>query len=795
VAALRWTCGIVVAAAIATAGGAALAKEESAPRFDSLTSLEMVGRYGELAQLAQKKLAAQGRPTTSIVAPLCTAYSRLKDYGKLFPCLDRLEALVLAGDTVIVTDRWDISNSDATPLASMLRAEALVELGNYRKAIEEANAALGRIQDRLSYGIWWNKTYRIALYPILGVAYALAGEREPAMAQVKRLEDFPIGFMGWAGFRILRENAIARIQVALGDHAGALKHLEEDGSLVRSIFIVNDVAWGFTGEDAAETYMFLPKLLMRGKCRLETGDLEGAKADFGAALRNQRIADFGEIHWQVLFERGRIAEREGDDDGAIELYRRAIEVIERQRASIATEAAKIGFAGDKQQAYARLVAKLVARGRAADAFDFVERAKSRALVDLLASRTDFASRELEAGRAAPLVSRLDVADRAVRIQDDSARGTRSAEALALKAVQEEIRRAAPELASLVTVTSIAADEVRRLLGPDETLVEYYYHGADLYAFVATPGKLSVAKLDGEGMAFQVRSLREAVQRADTPRWRDFSRALYDRLWKPIEALVGTPRVVVVPHGVLHYLPFAALERADGQQVVDQVGLRFLPSASVLKFVRAPTGAASTAALVLGNPDLGDPALDLAFGEQEATAVAGQLPQSQLLLRASASETNFRRLGAQYRRIHFATHGKFQAQDALNSGLFLARDAQNDGVLTVGELYGLPIDADLVTLSACETGLGRIASGDDVVGLTRGFLYAGASSVVASLWSVEDKATAGLMGAFYANLATRDRQEALREAQLATRKVAPHPFYWAAFQLIGQAGSPPPADRR
>lgn len=789
-AAYRWASGIV-AAAIATAGGMALAKEDPAPRFDSLTSLEMVGRYGELAKLAEKKLAAQGKPTTSVVAPLCTAYSRLKDYGKLFPCLERLEALVRAGDTVIVTDRWDISNSDATPLASMLRAEALVELGDYRKAIEEANAALGKVQDRLSYGIWWNKTYRIALYPVLGVAHALAGEREPAMAQVKRLEEFPIGFMGWEAFPIMRDNAIARIRVALGDYADALKYLEE----LEYPFTLNDLAWGFTGEDAAGTHMFLPRLLMRGKCRLETGDLKGAKADFGAALRNQRIADFGEIHWQVLFESGRIAEREGDDDGAIELYRRAIEVIERQRASIATEAAKIGFAGDKQQAYARLVAKLVARARAEEAFDFVERAKSRALVDLLASRTDFASRELEAGRVAPLVSRLDVADRAVRIQDDSARGTRSAEALALKAVQEEIRRVAPELASLVTVTSVSAGEVRRLLGPDETLVEYYYHGADLYAFVATRATLSVVKLDGEGMAFQVRSLRESVQRADTSRWKDFSRALYDRLWKPIEALVVAPRVVVVPHGVLHYLPFAALEGADGRQVVDQVGLRFLPSASVLKFVRAPAGVASTAALVLGNPDLGDPALDLAFGEQEATAVAGQFPQSHLLLRAGASETNFRRLGAQYRRIHFATHGKFQAQDALNSGLFLARDAQNDGVLTVGELYGLPLDADLVTLSACETGLGRIASGDDVVGLTRGFLYAGASSVVASLWSVEDKATAGLMGAFYANLSTRDKQEALREAQLATRKAAPHPFYWAAFQLIGQAGSPPPADRR
>jgi len=123
---------------------------------------------------------------------------------------------------------------------------------------------------------------------------------------------------------------------------------------------------------------------------------------------------------------------------------------------------------------------------------------------------------------------------------------------------------------------------------------------------------------------------------------------------------------------------------------------------------------------------------------------------------------------------------------LSSGLYLAKDAKNDGVLTVGELYSMNLDADLVTLSACETGLGKVANGDDVVGLTRGFLYAGSRSIVASLWSVDDQATATLMKAFYENLSNQNKQEALRLAQLKTRKTFPHPFYWAAFQLTGRA---------
>ncbi len=167
-------------------------------------------------------------------------------------------------------------------------------------------------------------------------------------------------------------------------------------------------------------------------------------------------------------------------------------------------------------------------------------------------------------------------------------------------------------------------------------------------------------------------------------------------------------------------------------------------------------------------------------------VGSMYPQSRILLRKDASESNFKKAGSAFRRIHFATHGKFQADEPLKSGLYLAKDADNDGVLTVGELYSMNLDADLITLSACETGLGKIANGDDVVGLTRGFLYAGSRSIVASLWSVDDKATATLMQAFYRNLASMNKRDALRQAQIKTRDTFPHPFFWAAFQLTGRA---------
>ena len=132
-----------------------------------------------------------------------------------------------------------------------------------------------------------------------------------------------------------------------------------------------------------------------------------------------------------------------------------------------------------------------------------------------------------------------------------------------------------------------------------------------------------------------------------------------------------------------------------------------------------------------------------------------------------------------------THGRFDPDQPLHSGLLLAKDTQNNGFLSLSDLYSLRLHADLVTLSACDTGLGKIRNGDDVVGLTRGFLYAGSNTVVASLWGVDDQATSYLMEQFYADLKTNNKGEALRQAQLATRKKYNHPFYWAAFGLTGK----------
>ena len=759
--------------------------EASAQATEKLTTLEMVGRYAELAKLAERRLAEQGQPSTSVVAPLCRAYSKLKEYRKLAVCLNQLEQQVHAGDTTIVTDRADISNSDATPLANMLRAEASIELGDYAKAIDEARIAFERIQDRMPFGIWPAKTYRMSLIETLGLAYALSGDRENALIQIKRLEDFPIGFLGWGSMPSVRDNAIARIHAALGNYAEALRFLKDEGAIVKSAYFLNNIAWGFSGSDVVETYIVLPKLLLRSKCLLETGDLVGARTYLDVVLRNARLDDFGEIQWIALYERGRVAEKEGPAGAALPFYLKAVEAIERQRASISTEANKIGFVGDKQVVYARLIAVLIEQGRAVEAFDYIERSKSRALVDMLASKKDFAAPD--PAQAGLMLAQLDAADLNARIQDESAKPeARTTGARNLQVARETLQSAAPELSTLVTVSSVPSAELKALVGPDETLVEYYYQGTDLYAFLLDRERLLALRLDATQLASQVQSLRKTLEDTESQAWQQSARGLYQRLWQPLEKLITSKNVIVVAHGAMHYLPFAALQDAEGKFLLDRHSLRFLPSASVLKFLRPVLQNKDGRLLALGNPDLDDPRLDLAFAEGEAKLVASLYPSSRVLVRKDASESNFKKAGSVFSRIHFASHGKFQADEPLKSGLYLAKDADNDGVLTVGELYSMNLEADLVTLSACETGLGKISNGDDVVGLTRGFLYAGSRSIVASLWSVDDKATATLMQAFYANLASMNKREALRQAQIKAREAFPHPFFWAAFQLTGRA---------
>jgi CHAT domain-containing protein len=192
-------------------------------------------------------------------------------------------------------------------------------------------------------------------------------------------------------------------------------------------------------------------------------------------------------------------------------------------------------------------------------------------------------------------------------------------------------------------------------------------------------------------------------------------------------------------------------------------------------------------LAVGNPDLGDPTLNLRYAEREAEEVGRQFPGATVLVRREATKPRARLSMGQESLIHLATHADLDEADPLRSALLFRPEGGDSGRLEIPEVFGLELHASLVILSACETSLGKLTQGDEVIGLTRAFIYAGTPTVISTLWQVDDRASYELMRAFYWQLrAGGPKGEALRQAQLTTLATYPHPYYWAAYELTGEA---------
>lgn len=695
---------------------------------------------------------------------LCSAYGELKNYSRLFPCLTAAQAKIDGGD--FMADAW---NHSATP--SRLKAIALIELGQYEEAVRAAGQAQKIVAD-----LQLTRFEEVKVLEVLGMAYALAGKTDQAIAAADALKGLYLGYP----YMLVADDrniGLAKIYLLLKKYQDAINvvsyKFEDSNSFLKSfagwdVFVNNKLSFEF----------------MKNKSLLEVGRVSEARPGYDALLAYPHIQDRGEMYWILLYDRGRMAEMDGRIWEAVGFYEKAVEVIEKHRSTINVEASKIGFVGDKQAVYHNLIRALYADRQYTRAFEYVERSKSRALVDLLAGKRDFAVKTTENAREAlSSLALQEKSEEEILAQDFKTDKSRS-RSIAVKA-REDLRRDAPELASLVSVAATPAADIQSLLTRQEILVEYYYSGDDMYAFILSASGLQSVRLQTAGLSAEVAAFRTALENPRSRNMQASAGRLYVRLIKPLEDAIAGRDLVIVPHGLLHYIPFNALH--DGRYfLIDRFRIRMMPSSSVMRYLADKKSAAPGGILAFGNPDLRNPEHDLAFAQKEALDVAKIWPGSKVYVRRAATEEAFYQNALGFNIIHFATHGRFSPEAPLQSALLLAPDARSSGLLTVDKLYSIQIGASLVTLSACETGLSLVAQGDDLVGLTRGFLYAGARSVVASLWKVDDLATAHLMMKFYRGLQKTDKLEALRDAQLDTRKKYSHPYFWASFQLTGSA---------
>jgi CHAT domain-containing protein len=484
-------------------------------------------------------------------------------------------------------------------------------------------------------------------------------------------------------------------------------------------------------------------------------------------------------------------------------YLGAADNLDSIRSLLETDFNKRLFQANKQRIYGELIQLATELHGAAAGFEALERAKARGLMDLLATKDlRFRKGDLLQEERALRASAGDLFAQAGRRERVEATGPRSdgSDGSGLRGAAQQlteqyrgivlkIKREEPELASLISPAALTYEEFRRSLPPDVTLLEYYPADSRLYIWVVEAKAISVriVPVGRVELTARVKRLRDAITARDRAAQQAPARELYALLVAPVQSSIHGKRVGLVPYDSLHYLPFQALS-SGARYLIQDYPLFVTPSASVLRHALAKAHPRGSKLLAFGNPDLGNPELDLPYAQAEVEALAQLYPSPTVHLRAAATKAAAKQESGNHDVLHFASHAEFSELDPLYSGLRLAADGktQEDGRLAASDIFALDLHPYLVTLSACQTGLGATTSGDEVIGMTRAFIYAGAPSIVASLWSVSDLSTAKLMEAFYKNLRTMSKDEALQQAQVAvlTTERFSDPFYWAPFYLTG-----------
>jgi CHAT domain-containing protein/Tfp pilus assembly protein PilF len=480
---------------------------------------------------------------------------------------------------------------------------------------------------------------------------------------------------------------------------------------------------------------------------LERFDEARASLEEARAIRERLAPGSGDLaaDWHTL---GLLDRDQGRPEGALAKWRRALDIMDAQRGKLAGSD-RARFARRYAVLYRDPQALLLERGQGAEAFAIHERFHARALLALLAGRGQ--------PESAPATPALDLAG------------------------------------------------VRAALDPGAALLAFGMLRASVVLFVVRaagdpgpPVTVLTLPFDEEALRARVLAFRGLLERGrESPELEPALLAQGERLYadlvRPAEpALAGADRLLVSPDGPLHLLPFAALvrSRAPLQFVAAWKPVTVAASASVFAEIKKSRRAHPDPAprlVAFGDPVLPDGLHPLPYSRLEVEQVAALFGgTAERYLGPAATERRVLAAAPGARYLHFATHGLLDARTPLDSALVLSADGGDDGLLRAWEVRDrLRLDADLVTLSACESALGQEATAEGLVGLTRAFQRAGARSVVASLWAVTDRPAARFMETFYARVRSgMDRDQALAAAQVESLGAGVHPYHWAGFQLAG-----------
>ena len=501
-----------------------------------------------------------------------------------------------------------------------------------------------------------------------------------------------------------------------------------------------------------------------------------------------------DLLFRIFYFRGGCHEKMGNLTQAYEDYRVSIEQIELIRSQFSLEEYKLDIMGDKENVYSDMVSLLcIKENDAGRAWGYVGRAKSRTLLDYLRLI------ELPVPKSIPksIQSKEKQLLESIRIRDRQARATEKADQA--YSLSQEIAKLQSELSTLYDQMVDFAPEyvdLRRgqplpiggiidLLKKQSkktAFVEYYTTPEKVFIFVIfsedSKPKVKIVDVSSQRLIGYVnRYFLEIVNFPYMPEVKETWQELAEYLIAPIlEDIDSCEMLYLIPHGILHYLPLHALY-INGKRLIERFPIIYAPSVTAIKYSQRKGGERLDSCLSMGfTPNENEKELF----EGEASLVADLFETEAYLDRNAASQllTNVDK-----DVIHLSCHAYFSPQESLKSGLLLS-----DGMLTVKDIFSMNIKANMLVLSACQTGLNEQKPGDELIGLTRAFLYSGTKSIMVSLCSVSADSTLKLMESFYKKIKNENmsKAEALQKAQIEMMQDAQyaHPYYWAPFMLIG-----------
>jgi len=750
-------------------------------------SAEELARHKESLALNQEATFATDCLSTAMA--LDALGGVIQEGGDLEAALSYYERALKLGDSLPKAGQINIL------VRATIRARVLSDMASLHAESGEVELALKELNEAIvnKRGLAQNESAAQSLLQLASLSYE-RGDLESARRNVEQARQIFVGSHRLLSV-VFATNSLAVIARDEGKLDEAAARAEEALLLARKT--------GNLGAVNSTARIFASIRLKQNKLSEARTLIEEARtADAKTGSVSDRIATLG--------IEGEIFEAAGNNEKALGAYQEAVKLVESVRATAASEAA---FADVKRnyRPYERIVRILIKMNRPEDAFDYLNRAKSRKLQDSLrlsslksedkavqsllekASSAENKLNTANAQRESEQAKPKDQQDK-VKLENLSrVVATTQAECFRLN---EQIKASNPHFEKVMTLKPEYLRKAQKQIPPEVILVQYAPLGEEIYVFLVTRTSMKIAVTAGmpADLFGRILDLRKQIKRGGIggPLTKTLT-GLYDTLIAPIEADIAPFKVIAfVPNGLLYYLPMQALAKKNAagevRYFIEDKQIVYLSGSDVMGATQPPDeGKSREGMTAFGNPT----GAKLPGAEEEVKGIAQVFPATEVLF---GSDVTKKAVGTQEklnkRIVHFATHGILEPTKPFDSYLQLAAaDSVELSRLTLGEIAGLPFDkVELVTLSACESAIGdKEPDGGEVTTLATAFSNAGAATVLASLWSVGDESTKEFMVEFYRQLAAgQSKAAALQKAQLALMKNPKYaaPLYWAPFVLMG-----------